>query len=139
MSINAKGVDFVSLPVTDFDRAVAFYRDVLGLEESIQYGDHPGRRSGHEEGRRRFWCKEFEAGNLTIALMNFEAFGRQNRTGTGAVVFKVDDVAAAKAALEAKGVEFETDIIESGACHQAYFSDSEGNSLGLHHRYKPRD
>lgn len=125
MSIDAQGVDFVSLPVTDFDRAVAFYRDVLGLEESIQYGDMPG--------------KEFEAGNLTIALMNFEAFGGKNGTGTGAVVFKVDDVAATKAALEAKGVEFETDIIESGVCHQAFFYDSEGNSLGLHHRYKPRD
>jgi predicted enzyme related to lactoylglutathione lyase len=125
VSIDAKGVDFVSLPVTDFDRAVAFYRDVLGLEESVQYGDMPG--------------KEFEAGNLTIALMNFEAFGGQNGAGTGAVVFKVDDVAAAKAALEAKGVAFVSDIIESGVCHQAYFRDSEGNSLGLHHRHTPRD
>jgi predicted enzyme related to lactoylglutathione lyase len=125
MTINAQGVDFVSLPVTDFDRAVAFYRDVLGLEQSIQYGDLPGM--------------EFEAGNFTISLMNFEAFGGKNASGTGAIVFKVDDVAATKEALEAKGVKFQSDIIESGVCHQAYFLDSEGNSLGLHHRYKPRD
>lgn len=125
MSIEAQGVDFVSLPVDDFDAAVEFYRDVLGLEESIQYGDMPG--------------KEFEAGNLTIALMDLEAFGGRNEHGTSAVVFKVDDVAARKAELEAKGVKFTTEIIDSGICHQAYFVDPSGNGLGLHHRYVPRD
>ena len=39
--------------------------------------------------------------------------------------------------LEAKGVQFHTDIIDSGVCHQALFSDPDGNSLDLHHRYAP--
>jgi len=40
--------------------------------------------------------------------------------------------------VEGKGVTFVTDKIDSGVCHQAYFLDPDGNSLGIHHRYKPR-
>ena len=29
------------------------------------------------------------------------------------------------------------DIIDSGVCHQAFFSDPDGNTLNLHHRYAP--
>jgi predicted enzyme related to lactoylglutathione lyase len=49
----------------------------------------------------------------------------------------VDDVAAAKAELEGKGVEFLGDIIDTGVCHMALFRDPDGNDLMLHHRYKP--
>ena len=50
----------------------------------------------------------------------------------------VDDVAAARAELEAKGVEFAGETLDSGVCHMAFFRDPDGNDLMLHHRYAPR-
>lgn len=44
---------------------------------------------------------------------------------------------AARAELEAKGVAFRGDVIDSGVCHQTFFADPAGNTLGLHHRYAP--
>jgi hypothetical protein len=29
--------------------------------------------------------------------------------------------------------------MDSGVCHQAIFLDPAGNSLGIHHRYAPKD
>ena len=54
-------------------------------------------------------------------------------------MFQVDDVAAARAALEEQGVQFVPDNIDSGVCHMAYFADPDGNALMLHHRYAPKD
>jgi hypothetical protein len=39
--------------------------------------------------------------------------------------------------LEAKGVEFAGDTLDTGVCHMALFSDPDGNDLMLHHRYAP--
>jgi predicted enzyme related to lactoylglutathione lyase len=49
----------------------------------------------------------------------------------------VADVHAARAELEAKGVTFPADTIDSGVCFMAHFSDPDGNSLIFHHRYAP--
>ena len=51
----------------------------------------------------------------------------------------VDDVDAARAELEAKGVEFAGETLDTGVCHMALFTDPDGNDLMLHHRYAPRD
>ena len=37
--------------------------------------------------------------------------------------------------LEAKGVEFNGEIYDSGVCHMAFFTDPDGNDLMLHRRY----
>lgn len=117
------GVDFVCVPVQDFDRAAAFYTDVLGLRPSIRWGSSP--------------AGEFEAGGLTLALMQPDGFGQEFRRNAVPIAFRVDDVDAARAALEAKGVEF-VQQFDSGVCHQAVFHDPDGNPLILHHRYAPR-
>jgi predicted enzyme related to lactoylglutathione lyase len=117
------GVDFVCVPTADFDAAVAFYGDVLGLPCIDRYGKMPGA--------------EFQAGNLTLAVMEAEAFGQEFRPNALPIALQVDDVAAAREQLEAAGVEFVTDIFDSGVCHQAIFKDPDGNPLGLHHRYAP--
>ncbi len=119
------GVDFVSVPTQDFDTAREFYGSVLGLEERAKWGDMP--------------AVEFQAGNLTLAVLDPTAFGQEFSPLKMPIALQVDDVAAAKAQLEAKGVQFQTDIIDSGVCHQAIFSDPDGNSLDLHHRYAPRN
>lgn len=122
--MNITGVDFAIVQTQDFDRAVDFYENTLGLERSIQYGSHPGM--------------EFETGSLTLAVLEIEKFGQPFTVSKSAIMLRVDDVPAAKEELEGKGVPFHGDIIDSGVCHQAFFSDPDGNTLGLHHRYTPR-
>ena len=121
------GVDFVSVPTRDLTAAMDFYGDVLGLERSSVW-----QRPGHEPVGA-----EFETGTVTIALMSCEALGIEFSPNKVPIALRVDDVAAARAALESRGVAFQGDIIDSGVCHQALFQDPDGNSLDLHHRYAP--
>jgi catechol 2,3-dioxygenase-like lactoylglutathione lyase family enzyme len=123
--VNVTGVDFIAIPTQDFDRADAFYADVLGLERSKRWGNMP--------------AGEFETGSLTIALMQSDAFGIPFATHGHPVALQVDDVHATREELEGKGVEFMGDTIDSGVCHMAPFKDPDGNSLMLHHRYAPKD
>lgn len=121
------GVDFVSLPTQDIQRARAFYTDVLGLEPSSLWA------KGEEEPLGA----EFEPGTVTIALIAVEKIGMPFSPTSVPLALHVDDVAAARAELEAKGVEFKGDIIDSGVCHQTFFADPDGNMIGLHNRYAP--
>lgn len=118
------GVDFVSVGTTDFESTRAFYRDVLALTPSKEWGPVPHGA-------------EFETGTVTIAVLNSESLGMDFQPGGGFIALQVDDVAATKAELESRGVQFKGDIIDSGVCHQAFFEDPSGNTLGLHHRYAP--
>jgi predicted enzyme related to lactoylglutathione lyase len=70
--------------------------------------------------------------------MDARAFGQEFRPNAMPIALHVDDVAEARARLEAAGVEFVTDTFDSGVCHQAIFKDPDGNPLGLHHRYAPK-
>jgi catechol 2,3-dioxygenase-like lactoylglutathione lyase family enzyme len=116
------GVDFVCVPTSDHERAVEFYRDTLGLEQGKQWGSMP--------------ATEFQAGNLTLAVMDPSAFGQaEARPNSAPLALQVADVEAARTALKEKGVEFMIEEIDSGVCHQAIFSDPDGNPLILHHRY----
>ena len=111
------------LPTTkDFDKASGFYGGVLGLPLSKRWGDMP--------------AGEFETGNLTIAIMQSDAFGLEFAPHTHPIALHVDDVEKARAELEAKGVEFIGER-DSGVCNMAFFSDPDGNSLILHRRYAP--
>ena len=118
------GTDFITVATRDFDAAVAFYGGVLGLEESKRWGQMPGA--------------EFETGNLTIALMQSDAFGIEFRANNHPVELRVEDFEAAKAELESRGVEFKGDTLDSGVCFQAFFEDPDGNALAIHHRYAPQ-
>jgi predicted enzyme related to lactoylglutathione lyase len=64
--------------------------------------------------------------------------GAEFTPSRNAIALGVEDVAAARAELEAKGVQFYGDTVDTGVCHQAYFNDPEGHALILHHRYAPR-
>lgn len=118
------GVDFVFVATRDFEAAKRFYTGVLGVECSASYGKHGG---------------EFETGGFTVSMLEAEVIGREFEPSKSPIAFRVDDVAAARAELEARGVEFEGEIVDSGVCHQAYFADPDGNQLILHHRYAPKD
>ena len=49
------------------------------------------------------------------------------------------DVAEARKELEAKGVEFHGETLDTGVCHMAFFRDPDGNEMVLHRRYAPKD
>jgi predicted enzyme related to lactoylglutathione lyase len=123
------GVDFVCVPSADFEGALEFYGDVLGLERSSLW------QRGDEDPAGA----EFETGNMTIAVIGTRALGIEFSPNSVPVALHVEDVAAARAELESRGVSFPADTIDSGVCHIANFRDPEGNALMLHHRYAPFD
>lgn len=117
------GVDFVTVFIEDFAAAVEFYGTVLGLPCSAEYGRIPGA--------------EFETGSLTLQVMDAAAIGREFQPSSHPIGLHVEDVEAARAELESRGVSFFGDTIDSGVCHMAFFQDPDGNALMLHHRYAP--
>jgi catechol 2,3-dioxygenase-like lactoylglutathione lyase family enzyme len=119
------GTDFITVATRDFDAARAFYGDVLGLRRSKQWGSMP--------------AIEFETGNLTIAVMQSDAFGLEFRANNHPIELRVDDFEAARRELESRGIEFKGDTIDSGVCLQAFFNDPDGNALAIHHRYAPAE
>jgi predicted enzyme related to lactoylglutathione lyase len=123
--MNITGVDFVAVPTRDWETAKDFYGETLGLERSKRWGDMP--------------ASEFETGSLTIALMQSDAFGLEFAPHSLPIALHVDDVQATREELEAKGVAFGGDTLDSGVCHMAHFRDPDGNVLMLHHRYAPKD
>jgi predicted enzyme related to lactoylglutathione lyase len=117
-------VDFVGMPTRDLDAAVRFYGDTLGL-----------RRSVHVPERH---YAEFETDNLTVSVYDPGKMGMEHNRNPNPIALRVDDVAAARQELEAKGVEFHADTLDTGVCHMAFFADADGNALMLHRRYAPR-
>lgn len=118
------GTDFVSIPTRDLTAAMAFYGEQLGLHRSV-----------YIEGRS---FAEFETGNLTLDVIVPERMGMDFTPTKAPIALHVDDVAAARAELESRGIEFHGDIFDTGVCHMAFFADPDGNELMLHHRYAPR-
>jgi catechol 2,3-dioxygenase-like lactoylglutathione lyase family enzyme len=119
------GVDFVTVFVKDYPAALKFYGEVLGLEHSADYGKIPGG--------------EVETGDLTLQLMDAAAIGQEFKPSGHPIALHVDDVAAARADLESKGIEFLGETMDSGVCHMAFFKDPDGNALMFHNRYAPKN
>ena len=108
----------VAIPVTDIDRSVAFYRDVLGMRFLFQAPPGLGF---------------FDCGGVRLMLDAPAAA----RAGQGGVLyFQVPDLKAAFAALTARGVAFvaEPHLIAKMPDHElwmAFFKDPDGNFLAL--------
>ena len=117
-------VDFIGVPTRDLEAAAAFYGETLGLRRSVF---KPERSYA-----------EFETGNVTLSVFNPTEFGMQHNANPNAIALHVDDIQQARATLEERGVEFNGDMLDTGVCHMAFFSDPDGNALMLHHRYAPR-
>lgn len=121
------GVDFVTVPTQDLDRARDFYENVLGLEASSVWGSDQRPTVG----------AEFETGGVTLALLDTAKVGIDFRPSSTPIALRVDDVEAARSELESRGVTFVADTSTPASANQAFFKDPDGNSLGLHHRYAP--
>ena len=114
--MDIKHVAFIMYPVTDMARAIAFYRDGLGLR--------PGEFTGDP------WF-EFEVGGTTFGIGNFEQIGT---AGTAqSLALEVDDIAAARAELRTRGIEA-SEPHELPACWVSALKDPDGNGVWLHQR-----
>ena len=119
--IDVQRTDFVSVPVQDMERARRFYRDTLGMQSPNWDSPWP----------------EIESGNVSVYLVDPTAWGGEFRPHGAHLALRVPDVAAARKRLEDAGVDFAGETRDTGVCHMAFFSDSEGNALMLHRRYAP--
>jgi catechol 2,3-dioxygenase-like lactoylglutathione lyase family enzyme len=113
-------VDSIGIPSRDTERSRRFYVETLGLR--------PDPRSANE-----FWV-----GDACFGIWEPARFGMEfEPTRNGLALLHVEDVVAARAELESKGVEFKGDTFDTGVCHMATFVDPDGNELVLHRRYAP--
>jgi catechol 2,3-dioxygenase-like lactoylglutathione lyase family enzyme len=117
--VRVEQVDFVSVPTRDAERAVAWYRDVLGLSPSE-----------HTDG-------EVETPNVTLSFWSPEADGEPFEANAAGIGLRVADVAAAVEEVRAAGAEV-MGIEDTGVCHMGFVKDPDGNVLILHRRYAPR-
>ena len=114
--IGVERTDYVSLPVGDLARAVAFYGETLGIERNPKAPESN---------------PEFETGNLTISLREEPGAA----PSTGYVALRVADVDAARKQLLELGIEIHGETFDTGVCHIAFFADPDGNRLSIHRRY----
>ena len=112
-------VDFVSFLTQDIARARRFYGETLGLEVE-------------SEGESDL---EFRCGQVTLDVFDPSSIGQPFAPSPAGLALRVSDVEAARAELEAKGVQFDGETIETSVCRQAWFKDPDGNSLMLHRRF----
>jgi predicted enzyme related to lactoylglutathione lyase len=112
-----KGFAFVAYSVRDVPAARAFYRDVIGLKPSEMASD--------------YWT-EFDVDGMTFGIGNGEPLGITPGSSFAAT-FEVDDLAAERERLAARGVPI-TDVRESPVCFSAFVTDPEGNKFGIHQR-----
>ena len=117
--IEVERVDFVSFLTQDIPRAKRFYTETLGLEIETEGADD----------------MEFRAGQVTLDIFNPASIGQPFAPSPAGLALRVRDVDAARAELEAKGVEFDGETIETSVCRMASFKDPDGNSLMLHRRF----
>jgi catechol 2,3-dioxygenase-like lactoylglutathione lyase family enzyme len=117
-ALGVERVDFINVPTRDAERARAWYRDALRLEPDT---NNP---------------EELTAGQVTIGFWEPEKEGIEFTPDIGGFAVRVADVDAAKAELEAKGVEF-AGSGDTGVCKMAVCFDPDGNAVILHRRYKP--
>jgi catechol 2,3-dioxygenase-like lactoylglutathione lyase family enzyme len=117
--VRVEQVDFVSVPTRDSARAVAWYRDVLGLPVS------------------EFTDAEIETPNVTLSFWNPEEQGETFVANENGIALRVADVEAAVEEVRDAGAEV-IGIQDSGVCHMGFVKDPDGNVLILHRRYKPR-
>ena len=112
-------VDFVSVP-TRPARAVAWYRDVLGLPVSE-----------HTDA-------EIETPNVTLSFWQPEGQGESVAPNASGIALGVVDVRAAVEQVRAAGAEV-MGIEDSGFCHMGFVKDPDGNVIILHRRYAPKE
>lgn len=153
-----KGVHHTGLIVRDLDRSIYFYHDLLGLpfsNEPSPWFSGPELERGVRVPNGSLRQVSLLCGDTTVELLEYRELSApmtrpypNNTLGAGHLCFLVDDVHATKEELEAKGVEFYTDVnvVDEGPLagwRWVYFSDPDGLALELvevaYYRKEERD
>ena len=116
--MNVERVDFINIASRDADRSRAWYREVLDLAEDP---NNPA---------------ELTAGQVTLAFWEPEKEGIEFKPNVGGFAVRVNDIEAAKAELEGKGVQI-VGQGDTGVCNMVVCVDPDENAVILHRRYKP--
>jgi catechol 2,3-dioxygenase-like lactoylglutathione lyase family enzyme len=119
MTTPALRISTVTIPVADQDRALAFYRDVLGFEV----------RADNAYGDQR-WLSVAPAGSPVDFTLHLPFPGRGEPGWQQGLVLQTDDIAGVVAALRGAGTEV-TEPEQAGWGTQAQFSDPDGNGFVL--------
>jgi lactoylglutathione lyase len=115
-------IGYINLAVRDYPRAIAFYRDVLGLPLLVEDA--------------QFEFAQFDAGTVRFAVVGGPQ-SRQLRDARGGdfhagIAFCVPDVDAAYRALSSRGVRFTmTPSQQPWGGYMAMFADPDGNVFYL--------
>jgi catechol 2,3-dioxygenase-like lactoylglutathione lyase family enzyme len=117
--VGVEHVDFVSVFTQDIQRAKRFYTETLGLEIETE---------GESD-------MELRCGQVTLDVFDPSSIGQPFAPSPAGLALRVPDVDAARAELEAKGVVFDGETIQTGVCRMAFFKDPDGNALLLHRRF----
>jgi predicted enzyme related to lactoylglutathione lyase len=112
------GMDLVGYMAKDVPRAIAFYRDIIGMEPTKVFDDNAGAEFELSDGSTfGLW-----SGN---DMMPFQV--------SNCILFAVDDFDAALERMKSKGVPIVMQH-ESPVCFMAIVDDTEGNKVILHKR-----
>jgi predicted enzyme related to lactoylglutathione lyase len=116
-STTITGIDFFDYPTRDAARAIAFYRDILGMTPSMT----------DEQGR-----------GAEFTLPDGSTFGVWNydegvKTSGGMAMFAVGDIDAAVALFRERGAVL-SDPVETEVCFMSFGEDPDGNGIIIHHR-----
>jgi predicted enzyme related to lactoylglutathione lyase len=124
MSIGVKEIAYSVYAVSDFDRSLAFSRDVIGLPLSFAMpaGDGP------------HWA-EFEIGGAALCIGKTPDWKPSSDGCT--VALEVEDFEGAIAKLRAADVTITMEPMDTGVCQMAGIADPDGNPLLIHKR-KPQ-
>jgi catechol 2,3-dioxygenase-like lactoylglutathione lyase family enzyme len=105
----------VTIFVSNMDRAVRFYTEVLGLRLVHRFGDH--------------WASIDAGPGLSIGLHPASPQSPAGRRGSITIGLQVAaDISGEVERLRERGVVFEGDIVDDGAIRFANFADPDGNS-----------
>jgi hypothetical protein len=113
----------LAVPIRDHESRERTHRPV-----TLRPAHHVCRSRPDENARYEFWV-----GSTCFAIWQPAQFGVEYQPQANSIVLlHVEDVPAARAELEAKGVQFQGETFDTGVCHMANFADLGGNPLTLH-------
>ena len=115
--MNVLGIDFTFFAVSDMQKSLTFYRDLLGMPLACLV--HEGT-----------WA-EFEINPGTLVLGQGYDF---THPGGGTVALAVPDVKAAVEELEQAGICRQAPLGESAVCFWSIIKDPDDNCVIIHQR-----
>jgi catechol 2,3-dioxygenase-like lactoylglutathione lyase family enzyme len=124
-AVALKHLQVMSLPVSDQDRAKAFYVDTLGFSLV----------SDTEIGPLRWVQVRPGDGQASITLVNW--FASMPAGSTKGTVIESDDLDGDISALAARGVQFDCDVQQAPWGRYVTFDDPDGNGLILQSTVAP--